>query len=108
MNEYLVTCANRVSGLLSDYTVITHIGGPDFGTLTKEEAIKQIESGQSKFYVYDNNKNSKVYIRVVNQGTGGGLLNRAFGKKYLRTDANDDETDNLGNLPDCSFFSSPK
>ncbi len=56
----------------------------------KSDAIHDIESEQYTYYVPMKN-GTKTPIRVVNGPTG----------KYLRTDWDSTERNNLGDLPDC-------
>ena len=56
----------------------------------KRDAIADIESGAYRYWVR-NRFGGRTYIHVV--GTGS--------NKYLRTDPNDSNCDNLDQLPDC-------
>lgn len=58
--------------------------------LSQEDAIRGIESGQYSFYV----------------GVGGHVVNvivavSRFGNKYLKTENDGDQPDNLLSLPEC-------
>lgn len=57
----------------------------------KADAIRDIESGQYAYYV-PMQSGAKTPIRIVNGPTG----------KYLRTDWDSTERNNLDDLPDCS------
>lgn len=77
-----VTCATK-----DGHGRITHIGG-DWGTISSDEAIRNIESG--KFHYYSICKGKPVKIVVIS------------GKiKYLRTVPNNKLCDNLDVLPNC-------
>lgn len=56
----------------------------------KADAIDDIELGTHKYYT-SGSTGSKTYIRVVNGENG----------KYLRTDSDSTERNNLDDLPDC-------
>ena len=70
---------------------ITAIGdaGQYWSPVLKADAIHHIESGIHRYYVPWTSGNT--WIRVVNGPTG----------KYLRTDRDDTNRNNLDDLPDC-------
>ena len=74
------------------YHSITHVGG--FGTsqwkLTKEDAIRRIESREWEFYTVGTNGHETDVIVAVREG-----------RKYLKTRADSDTPDNLLKLPEC-------
>jgi hypothetical protein len=74
---------------------ITHIGGinPDGGRwkLTQPEAIQGIESRKYAFYVERPRGDRVKVIVAVSQ----------YGNKYLKTEADGDEPNNLLSLPEC-------
>jgi hypothetical protein len=73
---------------------ITHIGG--YGTsawkLTQEDAIGKIERREWDFYVALPGTTQVVWVEVG--------LSR-YGNKYLRTQGDDDQRNNLPSLPEC-------
>ena len=75
---------------------ITHIGGrnPD-GTrwrLTQTDAIRRIETGANRFYVESGGHHTNVIVAVSR-----------FGNKYIKTEADDYEPNNLLSLNSCSL-----
>jgi hypothetical protein len=89
---------NTVIGATLEH--ITHIGNLSEGWVyTKEDAIKMIESGACSFYT----KPQFGLLSGIASGSNGHTtvevvapLGRA---KYLRTNPNDEKTDNLLSLP---------
>ena len=70
---------------------ITHVGGytDRQWKITKEVAIAHIESGEWEFYTFENNHRRKVVVASRN------------GRKYLKTEADQDTPDNLLSLKEC-------
>jgi len=58
--------------------------------LTQQQAIAAIESGQWNFYVAANPKSVWVVVAVSR-----------YGNKYLKTEADGEEPNNLLSLPEC-------
>lgn len=92
MKEYQVTCINKLNRQ-STHEHITHIGNISDGwRITREDAIRRIDSKQEAFYTVDKTTGRKAYIAVV----------RESGKNpYLRTHADGKWNDNLLALPEC-------
>lgn len=98
MKEYEVNAITKPNRQ-SEHEHITHIGNNDGAgwRMTREDAIRRIDSGQEAFYTVDQTTGKKVYIGVV-RGDG----NKA---PYLRTHADGKWKDNLLALPECNSAS---
>ena len=68
---------------------IIKLDGP-WGTVSKAQAIRDIESGTNSYYVQQPNC-GRSDVHVVKGATG----------KYLRSDPDSSSDNNLDNLPDC-------
>ena len=64
---------------------------PVWGSVGKQRAILDIESGRNRYYVLGVN-DVIIWIRVITTRQGN---------KYLRTDPDRTTTNNLDYLPDC-------
>lgn len=64
--------------------------GMFWSPVSKSQAIRDIESNTHSYYVKSGIK--EVYIHVVKKGDGS---------KYLRTDPDSTDKNNLDELPDC-------
>ena len=88
-----VKCINK-SDRDNPWERITHIGGVNAnGTswkLTQPQAIEGIESGKWSFYVERGGNQAKVIVAVSR-----------FGNKYLKTEADGEEPNNLLSIPEC-------
>jgi len=92
MQEYEVTCINKPDRS-SSHEHITHIGNiAGNWRLTREDAIRRIDSKESAFYTVDRSTGKKVYIGVVRE---------AGRTPYLRTYADGKWNDNLLALAEC-------
>ncbi|CAD7046167.1 hypothetical protein RHAB21_03644 [Pseudorhizobium halotolerans] len=87
-----IKCINK-DPRLDPYRAITHVGG--FVTkqwkLTLEDAIGKIERNEWEFYV-DRPQGDRVWVQVAVS---------KYGNKYLRTESDGDEPNNLLSLPEC-------
>jgi hypothetical protein len=91
-----ITCINK-NDRYSPYDRMTHIGGITGGELTggawkitQHAAIQGIESGKWSFYVSEGGE----IVNVI-------VAKSAYGYKYLKTEADGDEPNNLLALPEC-------
>jgi hypothetical protein len=93
MKEFQITAINKPHRM-SPHEHITHIGNlAGKWKLSREEAIRRIQSKQEFFYTVDRTSGRKVYIGVVPATVGKGA--------YLRTYADGKWNDNLLALPEC-------
>lgn len=94
MKEYQVTCIHKPDRM-SAHEHITHIGNTvGEWLLTREEAIRRIESQQEAFYTVDRTTGRRMYIGVI-RGDG-------FKAPYLRTHADGKWNDNLLAQNECN------
>ena len=91
--KHEIKCINK-SDRGSAYDRIEKIGGTNpNGTkwrLTQQEAISVIESNKYSFYVSKNGHVVNVIVAVS-----------AWGNKYIKTENDGDQPDNLLSLPEC-------
>lgn len=92
-SRHEVKCINK-SDRYDPHERIMNIGGvnPD-GTrwkLTQPEAIAAIEAGKYSFYVQVQGRQVNVIVATSR-----------FGNKYLKTEADGDQPNNLLSLPEC-------
>lgn len=92
---YEILCITK-SDRFNPHERITHIGGRNNdGTawrITQQDAIVGIESDKWGFYV---NRGGNV-VRVI-------VATSRYGHKYLKTEADGEQPDNLLSLPECRY-----
>jgi hypothetical protein len=88
-----IKCINK-SERFNPHERITHVGGYQDTPwkLAQEQAIAYIESGEWKFWVKPPNADS-VWVIVATS---------RYGHKYLKTEADGEQPNNLLSLPECS------
>lgn len=92
-DRHQVLCVNK-SDRTNPHERITHLGGKnqDGGRwrITQQEAITGIESGKWAFYV----NRGGYSVNVV-------VATSRYGHKYLKTEADGEQPNNLLALPEC-------
>ncbi len=85
-----VFCISKGDAPHNDCTCITHIG---FGVeiITREEAIRRIDTEVDTFWLEDPMDGSRINVKVATRGS----------LRYLRTHDDDTNRDNLLNLREC-------
>lgn len=93
MSDYEVNAINKPNRY-SAHEHITHIGNNNIPRwrITREDAIRRIDSKSDSFYVIDQLTRKKAYI---------GIVREANKLPYLRTYADGIWRDNLLSLPEC-------
>jgi hypothetical protein len=87
-----IQCINK-SNRYNPHERIVRIGGISNGqrwSMTQVEAIVAIEQGQYSFFV---NRGGRI-VRVI-------VAASRLGNKYLKTEADGEQPDNLLSLPEC-------
>ncbi|HEX6369178.1 MAG TPA: DUF3892 domain-containing protein [Longimicrobium sp.] len=83
-----ITCINK-DDRQNPYQRITHVGGAGW-KMTQQDAIRAIESRQRAFYVSTGGRAVTVIVATSQ-----------YGNKYLKTEADSSEPNNLLSLPEC-------
>src|ERR1700674_4434444 len=88
-----IKCINKVDRP-NPHERITHVGGYEAARwkLTQQEAIDYIESGEWRFWVTPPDATNSVWVVVA--------VSR-YGHKYLKTESDGEEQNNLLSLPEC-------
>ncbi|WP_143957641.1 DUF3892 domain-containing protein [Rhodoligotrophos appendicifer] len=86
-----ISCINK-QDRYNPYERITHVGGatPKQWKITQPQAIGLIESGEWRFFVSAGGKSVWVIVALS-----------PYGNKYLKTEPDRDEPNNLLSLPEC-------
>lgn len=87
-----IMCINKTNRM-DAHDRIHSVGGVHNGQrwkISQAEAIKGIEAGQYRFYVSAGGRSAWVIVAVSR-----------FGNKYLKTEADGEQPDNLLSLPEC-------
>lgn len=86
-----IQCINKTNRY-SAHDRISHVGGanPTRWKLTQEQAIQAIEAGAWQFYVSVNGNSAWVIVAIS-----------AAGNKYLKTQNDGEQPNNLLSLPEC-------
>jgi hypothetical protein len=94
MAKHHVTCINKPEHY-NRHEHITHIGNSaEKWRITREDAIKRIDSGTDSFYTIDKTTGKECQILVVREQHGK--------DPYLRSHADGKPNDNLLEQEDCS------
>jgi hypothetical protein len=88
-----ITCINK-DDRKNPYERITHLGGTNSSggiwKLTQTEVISKIDAHTHSFYVNAGGERVKVITATSH-----------YGNKYVKTEADGDEPNNLLSLPEC-------
>ena len=92
-DRHEVLCINK-SDRMNPHERITHIGGRNSDgaawKITQETAITEIEAGKWSFFVSRGGRTANVIVSVSK-----------LGHKYLKTENDGEQPDNLLSLPEC-------
>ena len=83
-----ITCINK-DDRQNPYQRITHVGGVGW-KMTQQDAIRAIENRQRSFYVSRGGRAVGVLVTTSQ-----------YGNRYLKTEADSSEPNNLLSLPEC-------
>lgn len=83
-----ITCINK-DDRQNPYQRITHVGGVGW-KMTQQDAIRAIENRQRSFYVSRGGRAVGVIVATSQ-----------YGNRYLKTEADSSEPNNLLSLPEC-------
>ena len=91
MNTAEIKCINK-SDRYNPHERITHVGGVTDGRwrITQEDAIQLIE-----------NKTWRFYVKVIDKPVWIVVAISQYGNKYLKTEADGTQPNNLLSLPEC-------
>jgi hypothetical protein len=86
-----ISCINK-SDRFNPHERIVNIGGidPYRWKISQQEGVRNIENGIASYYVEKNGNRVKVIVAISQ-----------YGNKYLKTEADDDQPNNLLSLPEC-------
>ncbi|MEP9403879.1 DUF3892 domain-containing protein [Sphingomonas sp. VNH70] len=92
MTETLQIQCIRKTNRFSAYERISYVGGgyPYRWSMSQSEAIGRIETGMTRFFVHANG--ASVWVIVATS---------ALGNKYLKTQNDGEQPNNLLSLPEC-------
>jgi thiamine biosynthesis lipoprotein ApbE len=94
MSRHQVLCVNKLKKENSTSKILNLGGLNSDGSrwrITIERAIAGIESGKWQFYIEENGQNVDIIIGSSN------------GKKFLKTENDNSDSNNLIGLPECPF-----
>ena len=91
VNTAQIMCINK-SDRMNAHERITHVGGVhgDRWKITQQDAIGKIERGEWKFYTSVDGESVWIIVAVSR-----------FGHKYLKTQNDSEQPNNLLSLPEC-------
>jgi hypothetical protein len=87
-DRHQIKCVNK-SVRYNPWERITHVGGSGW-KLSQDEALNGIQTGKWSFFVSVAGKDVAVVVAVSR-----------YGHSYLKTEADNEEPNNLLSLPEC-------